>query len=68
MAAGGGNGSPWPPFFLEDGAGMEEGLHLTAASLEEENSRSLMTEISRPSSPTTLISPKSISILAVLQY
>ena len=43
MAAGGGNGGPWgsgpwPPFFLGDGAGMEEGLHLTAAALEEENS------------------------------
>ena len=43
MPAGGGNGGPWgsgpwPPFFLGDGAGMEEGLHLTAAALEEENS------------------------------
>ena len=36
MAAGG--GGPWPPFFLGDGAGMDEGLHLTAAALEKENS------------------------------
>ena len=55
MAAGGGSvgslgggggpwGSvPWPPFFLGSGAGMEEGLHLTAAALEEENSWCLMT-------------------------
>ena len=44
---GGGGGpsdsGPWPPFFLGDGAGMEEGLHLRAAALEEENSWCLMT-------------------------
>ena len=43
-----GGGSPAaalapPPLKLGDGAGMEEGFHLTAAALEEENSWSLMT-------------------------
>ena len=33
-----GDSGPWPPFFLGDGSGMEEGLHLTAVALEEENS------------------------------
>ena len=44
---GGGGGpwgsGPWPPFFLGDGAGMEDGIHLTAVALEDENSWYLMT-------------------------
>ena len=35
--------APPHPLKLGDGAGMEEGFHLTAAALEEENSWSLMT-------------------------